>query len=777
MDPKDSNSSKIKIILLDIFPSFEDLENQDKKGLSIIFHGINKFYNLKELISQKEEIILSSNLTQTKMAISIIQNTDILATGQMIIKHGTQWVTFSYENKEKLSQGNLVLNLIDCIKINILCEIPNKIQNNTKKRNNSIEFPDKKDNKYNLNKKFENFKKMIKNNKINKKNHNNSQENYNNELIESYNYLNATVKKKNSNDLNLNDQMLSTITKEHNKKYEIYNSNNNNMNNSLNCLYKQFNYNYKNLYSLKKLNTEKYLNNKKFKKRINNSAMNISGSETKTSNHNQILNNSNIKSTSRSKIDKKEENNGSLLSSTLKNFNFKNIRKKNNTFKKYLSSSENENNPNFQNYSINIDEILSDKIREHVNVEKSYNKNNCISSLFDKSKIKKANNTTNNTYHPNNKLSSNGLVHAKTKTTNFINVNLNNNELSKTKFEKKQKSKIRFSKNKDNSKLNKTNCNINNINNSQKYFSNNNSIKTKKNNNFNLEISTYSLAQEKDKNKDINFNKNNGLNLYSKDKKENYTISTRKNKKIMFNKEASSQPNNFIVHNNNDDKSPKNKNLSERNTERIINNFAANDNENGNGNTNKKENDNDDYNENDNDNDNEYNAYEKIKEDFNLVYNDEYINNIQEDLLKLEIELFIEKITELIKSYHNQIDLYNLEHEIVINNYRNNVRQYLFQWKLYNKLQYLKMTRESKIINPFENKKQIKKNNINKVDINQKEMIIFKTLFSDNKEDKKRILKGIILNALENNNKNIKPLLKDFKYKNWMQKNINDFIK
>ena len=168
MESKDSNSSKIKIILLDIFPSFEDLENQEKKGLSIIFHGINKFYNLKEIISQKEEIILTPNLAQTKMVISIIQNTDILATGQMIIKHGTQWVTFSYENKEKSSQTNIVLNLIDCIKINILCEIPNKNQNNTKKRNNSIEFPDKKDNKLNLNK---NFKKMIKNNKINKKNH------------------------------------------------------------------------------------------------------------------------------------------------------------------------------------------------------------------------------------------------------------------------------------------------------------------------------------------------------------------------------------------------------------------------------------------------------------------------------------------------------------------------------------------------------------------------------------------------------------------------------
>ena len=358
----------------------------------------------------------------------------------MIIKHGTQWVTFSYENKVKSSQGNLALNLIDCIKINILCEILNKSHNNTKKRNNSIELPDKKDSKLNLNKKFENFKKMIKNNKINKKNHNNSQENHNNELIESYNCFNATVKKKSSNDFHINDQMPSTITKEHNKKYEIYNNNNNNLNNSLNCLYKQFNHNnYNNLYSLKKLNTEKCLYNKKSKKRINNSAMNISGTEIKTSNYNQNLNNSNMKSNSKSKFDNKDENNGSLLSSTLKNFTFKNIRKKNNTFRKYMSSSESENNPNCQNYSINIDEILCDKIREHVNVEKSYNKSNCIGTLYDKTKIKKVNTNTNN-YHLNNKLSSNGLIHAKTKTTNFINVNLNNNELAKTKFEKKQKS-------------------------------------------------------------------------------------------------------------------------------------------------------------------------------------------------------------------------------------------------------------------------------------------------------------------------------------------------
>ena len=85
-----------------------------------------------------------------------------------------------------------------------------------------------------------------------------------------------------------------------------------------------------------------------------------------------------------------------------------------------------------------------------------------------------------------------------------------------------------------------------------------------------------------------------------------------------------------------------------------------------------------------NETENEFINYNKLKEDFMLVYNDEYIKNIQEDLLKLEVELFIEKITELIKEYHVQVDMKTMEHEILNNTYKKNVNNFIHQWKLCN---------------------------------------------------------------------------------------------
>ena len=733
MEFKNLKSSKIiKLILLDIFPSIEDLKNQDKSGLSIIFHGINMFYDLEELISQKKEIIINPNQNQITVNMSIVKTTDILSTRQMLIKKGSQWVTFSFENKDKISSSNFSHNLIDCIKINIFCEILNKNQNNSKQRNNSIEFPEKKENRL-YKKSDEHFKKISKQKKNkSKKAHNISQEHCNNELIESYNNFNTSNKKRNNpKEFSLEKQILSTITKDHNKKYEL-NTSNNNINNSLNCLYKQLNNNF---YSIKKVNTQSNVINKKFKKRVNTSAMNISGVESKTINYN--LNSSNCKKSCKPKIDIKEEN----LSSTLKNFNFNNNRR-NNIFKKYISSPD-ENNPNFQNYSINIDELLSDKITEHVNIGKNLKKNNCLSTYFDKNKFKKINTYKNNLNNLNNKSMLNKLVHAKTKTTNFINVNLNNTEIPKCKNELKNKK----SKTKHNTNISHNHINLNN---SQKYISEqNNPLIRRKNNIINLEITTNNFVEEN------NRDKSNKYNYYFKDKKDICTVSTKQSKKIMFSQELTSDSN-IIAKNN---KSPCYTNLSYKSTDRINN-----------------ETENENY-------ENEFNIYNKIKEDFMLVYNDEYIQNIQEDLLKLEIELFIEKITELIRVYHSQIDLQNMEHEIMKNNYRNNVKRYLFQWKLYNKLQYIKVLNESKVTTPFIDKKQIEENNINKVNLNQKEMIIFKTLFSDNenkinKDEKKILLKDILLNALGNNDKNILLwILKNNKYKNWIQENINYFSK
>ena len=752
MEYNNSNNHKIKIILLDIFPSIEDLHNQYNQGLSMIFHGVNIFYNLEELISQKKEIIISPNQTKKKIMISIIKTTEILATGQLQIKHGTQWVTFLYENKEKPTQGNLAHNLIDCIKINILVEIISP--NDQKIRNSTIELPEMKEikNKLIKNKKsLDNFKKIKKiNNTSKSKYHNTSQEFYNSEIIEKYN-INYTNEKKPSIDYSLINQTFSTITKKYNKKLNINNSNtninntinknlNNNLNNSMNYLYKEFNN--KKICSLKKLKSQKSTFNKKLKKRVNTSSMNISELGSKTLDNNSkkhFMSNKNImnnKSFSKSKMNIKVENN--YFSSTLNNFNSK--RKNNFFFKKNICTSDSINNPTFQNYEIDIDELLSNKITEHVNMiennVKIYDNNN---------KFKKIDNNSINK-------SKNKLIYSKSKPSNIINVNLKVNESQKIKKEnKKNQNHFNF--------LNNNNINPNHLTFNNNSILNNNKNKNNNNNNvFELEISTNSLADETDKQK-----KN-----MSKIKNGDKTISTKKNKKIIFNQENSSEPTTISVHKNNKsqcfttyDKSL----ISDKSSEQINN-------------------DHNNYNEN-NDSENECNNFNLIKNDFMLVYNDEYIKNIQEDLLKLEIELFIEKITELIKEYHKQIDIKTMKHEIIKNNYKYNVKKYLFQWKLNNKLKYIKEIYESKKKNIFEDKKQIDKNKINKININQKEITIFKTLFNDNKNisrniidiNKKMILKNIIIQILGKYNNNILNVFQNDKNKIWIQQNIFNYIK
>lgn len=82
--------------------------------------------------------------------------------------------------------------------------------------------------------------------------------------------------------------------------------------------------------------------------------------------------------------------------------------------------------------------------------------------------------------------------------------------------------------------------------------------------------------------------------------------------------------------------------MKKENNSNINKNENIDDNQNGNGNEEENEVENDDY--------------SRIKEDFILLYNDDYVNNIQDDLLKLEIELFVEKMTELISCYHIQLE-------------------------------------------------------------------------------------------------------------------------
>ena len=187
----------VKLTLIDIFPSLEEIEEQNsKEEISIIFQGLNIFYNLKDLLVNKKDIYINQSNQKNTLLISLVQSINILANGLLSLKTGKQWVTFSYENKKKNPSSNLAFNLMDCIKININCLIifnnsENHINSNYNHKTFNKSLFSKKETKKNLVHKNTNVnsKKIITSgdNKIinNKYKHNKSQEHH---IINSYNY-------------------------------------------------------------------------------------------------------------------------------------------------------------------------------------------------------------------------------------------------------------------------------------------------------------------------------------------------------------------------------------------------------------------------------------------------------------------------------------------------------------------------------------------------------------------------------------------------------------
>ena len=115
-----NNSSPIKILILDLFPSYSELNPKDEEIL-IIFEGLNFFFNLKDLLSTHNKIELV-NYNQSSIIVSLIKSNNIIASGNINLKYGEQWVTMNSENKKRPNM-NLALCLIDCIKLKIFCEM------------------------------------------------------------------------------------------------------------------------------------------------------------------------------------------------------------------------------------------------------------------------------------------------------------------------------------------------------------------------------------------------------------------------------------------------------------------------------------------------------------------------------------------------------------------------------------------------------------------------------------------------------------------------------
>jgi hypothetical protein len=161
------------------------------------------------------------------------------------------------------------------------------------------------------------------------------------------------------------------------------------------------------------------------------------------------------------------------------------------------------------------------------------------------------------------------------------------------------------------------------------------------------------------------------------------------------------------------------------------------------------------YDENDN--------YTRIKEDFILLYNDDYVNNIQDDLLKLEIELFIEKMTDLITCYHMQLEEKRMENELLQNEYNLSSAKFKEINKLIKKFEMIKIDYDIRNMKSIYNKKTIKKQDKIGLIVTKTEIEIFKNIFPDNNNENKdkdknkiNILKSIMMNILKKEeNRNI----------------------
>ena len=449
-----------------------------------------------------------------------------------------------------------------------------------------------------------------------------------------------------------------------------------------------------------------------------------------------------------------------------KNFNTINKAKS----KNYLSSNAKQNKSNkhikMNNSSLNLINqnnkfISNDNYQNSNNNNKNYYSNrNSLKSNISINKISNRNSNKQNLNNKNMKTSLNNYIsgkiieHVGNEKINYISIN---KSINKNSF---------YSKNiNDTKKLKSNNITMNSI----------STTFTKKND---LEFSMNSLQDGEDKNY-LNFNLSNKNTLRPLTNRINNTklsqqLSGTKNNEIQnknpnytkhkFNKSLGQQSftekifceNNDLELNLTEKKENLNLNLckSENKLEVDLNGTNKNINNNIN-NINK----NDLYNEKENEFLLENNNYIKLKEDFNLLYNLDYISKINEDLLKLELELFIEKMSDLFSEYHNQMDEMILEKRINNQEYKIYFNKYLLFNKLKDKLENIKK-KYNKDKNIIIN---IREQNDKNVETNFNEFDIFKIIFPDfigkSNEDKKKQLKNILSIILKN--KENKELIKE----------------
>ena len=168
--------------------------------------------------------------------------------------------------------------------------------------------------------------------------------------------------------------------------------------------------------------------------------------------------------------------------------------------------------------------------------------------------------------------------------------------------------------------------------------------------------------------------------------------------------------------------------------------------------------------------------FSKKLEDFHLLYNDDYIKNIKEEDYSLEIELYIEKLMELIIEYHLQIEEKEIEYQLLKNIYQKNIHLLSEQNKLCKKLQLIiddnKIKQKNKLsINVPQSENKINNLITNRNEINIFNFIIFSQKEKDNKTNKEKLTK--ILKNILNKPKHKNIINQNEKIKKWLNAHLD----
>ena len=697
MDSKFESKNKynnIKITFIEIYPAINEII-KPKDDLNIVFQGNDNFFDFKKYLTSKNPIILNYN--KKSIIMTLLKNNNIYATGFFTIRQGEQNIFFNYENnKENISNKTVnINNLSQCIKIKLFCEIDNLSTISTININNRNTINTNFDNGNNYINKV-NMKKPIRinnyNNKINNKKINDKKKKLLNNIHQTNNINNSIQKK------------LVNYSQEFPEDYNVILTEEKNFNNNIiNTDVKKFSKIINNTARKNETSNSKVVNNRIYKTKSKNVF-----STNKKQNKNIKVNNSSLNLINQN--NKINSNDNCQDNHHINNRNYYTNRsniKTNTSFNKTIKRNSN-NNSNLANNQLktSLNNYISSQIIEHVNskeklnyisINKATNKN-IYSNHQKENKKMKSNNITMNSISTN-VTKKNDLEFSLNSLQDMDDKNALNYNLS-------DKSNLRPNSNRANKEETTQKLSGN-----KKDYKNFNNIIER---NYPKHKFNKSLCQQSFTEKIFCENNDLNLNLYEKKENLNHILCKSENKLVVnLNDVNYNNVNNFNVKENENNVNEKSNNVNNEEISEI--NL-------------------------------ENNNYTKLKEDFNLLYNLDYISKISEDLLKLEAELFIEKMSELFSEYHNQMDEKILERNIINREYKINFRQYLLYNRLNDKLNLIKKKYRKEKGNNI-NKNILKQNNEN-IETNVNEFDIFKIIFPDlineDIEDKKNKLKNIL---------------------------------